>query len=317
MIWRLRVAALLALAFLATGMYGAWAYVHNYEVYRGFPPPQDPSGIATGRLVQVNFDSRSLGRQDAYMVYEPPGFQRLASQGARFPVLYLLHGTVSNALHYVNVGRVGVALDELLAAHRTRPYLIVMPESSDGSFVDDMEWANTSHGDYESVVMEVVHQVDEHWPTIANRSGRAIAGLSMGGYGALNIGLHHLSDFGTIESWSGYFKQSPVGPFAGASRASIRFNSPSKYAPTIASELRRLPLHVFLYSGRQDRVTRYQAPFAKELRRLGVAVSTAEPPGVHDWRLWRAEMPVALRYAGRWLNAHSSGGAGTGHVGRG
>ena len=82
-----------------------------------------------------------------------------------------------------------------------------MPESSDGSLVDDTEWANTPHGAYESAVLEVVRQVDEHFPTIDDRSARAIAGLSMGGYGALNIGLHHLSTFGTIESWSGYFHQ--------------------------------------------------------------------------------------------------------------
>ena len=304
---RWRLAIVLALAFLATGIYGAWAYVHNYEVYRGFPPPQDPNGIPTGRFVEVHFQSQALGRQDSYMVYEPPGFQRLASRGRRFPVLYLLHGTVSNALHYINVGRVGVNLDELLAARRTRPFLIVMPESNDGSFVDDTEWANTSHGAYESAVLDIVHQVDEHWPTIADRSGRAIAGLSMGGYGALNIGLHNLGTFGVIESWSGYFKQSHSGVFANASKAAIRFNSPSVYARTIASELGRMPLRVFLYSGRSDRVTRFQPGFAQELRRLGVAVSTAEPPGVHDWRLWRAEMPVALRYAGRWLHRSSRG----------
>jgi len=284
--WRL-LAVLLALAFLGTGIYGAWAYVHNYEVYRGFPPPHDPNGVPTGRLVEAHFDSQALGRQDSYMVYEPPGFQRLAARGMRFPVLYLLHGTVSNALHYINVGRVGVTLDELLHAGRTRPFLVVMPESSDGSFVDDTEWANSSDGNYESAVIDIVHQVDQHFPTIADRAGRAIAGLSMGGYGALNVGLHDLGTFGTIESWSGYFKQSPVGPFAHASRDTIRFDSPSKYAPAIAAQLRRLPLHVFLYSGRQDRVTRFQAPFARELRRLGVTVSTAEPPGVHDWRLWR------------------------------
>jgi enterochelin esterase-like enzyme len=314
---RWRLAVLLALAFLGTGIYGAWAYVHNYEVYRGFPPPQDPAGIPTGRLVEADFQSQALGREDSYMVYEPPGFQRLAAKGVRFPVLYLLHGTISNALHYINVGRVGVNLDELLAAGRTRPFLVVMPETSDGSYVDDSEWANTSHGNYESAVIDVVHQVDQHFPTVANRSARAIAGLSMGGYGALNVGMHNLGTFGVIESWSGYFKQSPVGPFAHASTAAIQFNSPTLDAKTIAPELRQLPLHVFLYSGRTDRVTRFQGPFAQELRRLGVTVATAEPPGVHDWRLWRDEMPVALRYAGRWLYSAGPGGNGPAGANRG
>ena len=302
---RWRLALLLCAAFLATGIYGAWAYVHNYQVYRGFPPPSDPKGVPSGTLVQEGFQSPALGRRDSYLVYEPPGYQRLAAAGYRFPVLYLLHGTVSNALHYVDVGRVGVTLDELLAAHRTRPFLIVMPESTDGSFVDDTEWANTPHGRYESEVMTIVHQVDAHFPTIANRSGRAIAGLSMGGYGALNIGLHHLDAFSVIGSWSGYFRQERSGPFASASPATLRFNSPAAYAPSIATSLRRLPLHVFVYGGRQDRLTRYQSGFAQELRGFGVGVRTAQPPGEHDWALWRAEMPVALRYAGHWLSPPS------------
>ncbi len=178
-----------------------------------------------------------------------------------------------------------------------------MPESNDGSFVDDTEWANTTHGAYESEVLEIVRQVDEHWPTIADRSARAIAGLSMGGYGALNIGLHHLSTFGTIESWSGYFHQEHSGVFSNTTPADLRFNSPAAYVPTRAAAIHGLPLHMFLYGGRQDRLTRNQPAFARELRSVGVVVRTAEPPGVHDWRLWRAEMPVALRYAGHWLHA--------------
>jgi enterochelin esterase-like enzyme len=248
------------------------------------------------------------------MVYEPPGFAQMAARGVRFPVLYLLHGTVSNALHYINVGRVGVNLDELMAARKTGPFLIVMPESSDGSFVDDTEWANTPHGDYENEVLEIVRQVDEHWPTIADRSARAIAGLSMGGYGALNIGLHHISTFGTIESWSGYFHQERSGVFSSATPAELRINSPAAYAPSLPAEVRRHPLHVFLYGGRQDRLTHSQPAFAQELRRVGIVVRAAEPPGVHDWRLWRSEMPTALRYAGHWLYASSARARHAGHL---
>jgi S-formylglutathione hydrolase FrmB len=178
-----------------------------------------------------------------------------------------------------------------------------MPESTDGSFVDDTEWANTPHGAYENEVLEIVRQVDEQFPTIADRSHRAIAGLSMGGYGALNIGLHHLSTFGTIESWSGYFHEDRAGPFSSATPANLRYNSPAAYAPSLAAQIRRLPVHVFLYSGAQDPLTHNQVPFAQELRQAGVMVRTAEPPGLHDWRLWRAEMPTALSYAGHWLYA--------------
>ena len=295
---RLRLTILLAALFLGVGAYGAWAYVHNYALYRGFPAPSDPAGVASGRLVEANFRSAALGRDDSYLVYEPPGYQRLAASGTRFPVLYLLHGSNSNGETYIDVGRAGVALDELLAAGRTKPFLIVIPLSTDGSLTDDTEWANDADGRFESEVLQVVHRVDARWPTIANRSGRALAGLSMGGYGALNIGLHHLGAFGTLESWSGYFTQTRSGPFAGASPAVLRANSPAAYAPSVAKRLRRLPLHVFLYTGSQDPLVRDQSAFASELRALGVGVRTAAPPGLHDWRLWREHMPRALLYAG-------------------
>src|SRR5207248_1468657 len=118
--WRLTVA--LAALFLIVGGYGAWAYVRNYDLYRGFPPPRDPAGVARGTLVQERFHSPVLGRQDSYLVYEPPGYERLAAAGRRFPVLYLLHGSNSNGETYLNVGRAGVTLDELLATGRTRPF---------------------------------------------------------------------------------------------------------------------------------------------------------------------------------------------------
>jgi enterochelin esterase-like enzyme len=295
--WRFTI--LLAAVFLVVGAYGAWAYVRNYELYRGFPAPSDPPGIPAGTLVQRHFHSTALGREDSYLVYEPPGYARLAAKGVRFPVLYLLHGSNSNGDTYINVGRAGVALDELIAARRTPSFLIVIPESTDGSLTDDTEWANAGDGRFESEVLAVVRQVDSHWSTVANRNGRALAGLSMGGYGALNIGLHHPGVFGALESWSGYFTQSRSGPFAEASLGALRLNSPAAYAPAIAPRLRRRPLRVFLYTGSDDPLVRAQVAFAGELRRLGVRVRTAEPVGVHSWALWRREMPRALSYAGQ------------------
>src|SRR5262249_28560913 len=235
----------------------------------------------------------------SYLVYEPPGYVRLAASGTRFPVLYLLHGSNSNGETYVDVGRAGVALDELIAAGRTRPFLLVIPASTDGSLTDDTEWANAGDGPFESEVLKVVRQVDQHWPTIANRSARALAGLSMGGYGALNVGLHHLRAFGTLESWSGYFFQTRSGPFQSASPALLRLNSPAAYAPSLAGKLRRAPLRVLLYTGRDDPLAPDQSAFAAELRSLGAAVTTAEPSGVHSWPLWRRGSPRALPYAGR------------------
>ena len=66
-----------------------------------------------------------------------------------------------------------------------------------------------------------------------SRRGRGIAGLSMGGYGAVNIALRNLNLFSVVESWSGYFTQTPTGPFAGATPAALRANSPAAYVHTL------------------------------------------------------------------------------------
>ena len=187
----------------------------------------------------------------------------------------------------------GVTLDELLAArpnpavpHRHPRVDVTAPSPTTPS------GRTRRTGPIESAVLEVVRQVDEHWPTIADRSARALAGLSMGGYGALNIGLHHLGTFGTIESWSGYFTQTRSGAFSGAPR---RRSASTARPPTRRRSqpaLQRLPLHVFLYTGRAGPAD--PRPARRSPRSCGAWGRRSAPrsrPGVHDWRLWRAQMP--------------------------
>ena len=99
-----------------------------------------------------------------------------------------------------------------------------------------------------------------------------IAGLSMGGYGAVNIALRHLNLFSVVESWSGYFTQTPTGPFAGATPAALRANSPAAYVHTLWSQLTADPIHVLLYISRTDPLRVQQGPFAAALGSLGVPV---------------------------------------------
>jgi enterochelin esterase-like enzyme len=263
-----------------------------------------------GDLRRVRFHSRALGRSDSYLIYLPPGYANLAKTGARFPVLYLLHGDGRNqrhgAGHLFQRGRIGQAATRLGRSSATRPMLIVMPESTDRSVVGDTEWANTPRGRFASDVIDLVHSVDSTWPTVSSRGGRAIAGLSMGGYGAVNVALRHLSMFSVVESWSGYFTQTPTGPFAGASPARLRASSPAAYVHSLWAQLTADPIHVLLYISRTDPLRVQQAPFASDLRSLGVPVETHTFGGPHNFALWSSHMGLALAFAARWL----SGGGG-------
>jgi enterochelin esterase-like enzyme len=225
----------------------------------------------------------------------------------RFPTLYLLHGTYTGGEQFINAGRLAVDLDKGITKGGLPPFLVVMPEAQNGSFLDDTEWANTPAGRYADAVLAVVHAVDRRWSTIPDRAARAIAGLSMGGYGAINITLRHLHVFGTVESWSGYYQQTPSGVFAGAPRAKLVANSPASFAPQLRARLQRLPLRVFLYTGSGDPLLSQQLAFAQELRGLGTEVRSGVLPGFHDWLLWRRELPAALRYASRPWSGSATG----------
>ncbi len=264
-----------------------------------------------GDLRRVRFRSAALGRTDSYLIRLPPGYANLAKKGTTFPVLYLLHGDGRNqrhgAGHLFQRGRVGAAASALARSQTRSPMLIVMPESTDTSVVGDTEWANTSRGRFASSVIDLVHSVDRTWPTVASRTGRGIAGLSMGGYGAVNIGLRHLSLFSVIESWSGYYTQTPTGPFAGATPASLRAESPAAYLHTLGRKLAANPIHVLLYISRTDPLHVQQGPFAASLASLGVPVEAHLFGGPHNFALWSSHMGLALGFADRWLSAGGSG----------
>jgi enterochelin esterase-like enzyme len=295
---RIALLATVALAWIGLGVYGTFSYGEAYNTYRGFPPPVDPAGVAAGHLYHEKFYSTALHQQRSFLVYTPPGYAALAARGTRFPVLYLLHGSPGKPKQFIQIAAAGVALDTAIDRHTVRPFLLVMPDGSDGTFRKETEWANTPHGNYESLVLETVHTVDQHFATVRNRLGRAIGGNSEGGYAAVNLSLRHLRVFSIAESWSGYGAETRARAFAHATDAEIYANSPVLYAPRLAAKLRRYPLYVYVYSGRSDKGLPNRQYLAGVLAGAGAHVTFGAFPGRHDWGVWRLETPRMIRYAG-------------------
>jgi enterochelin esterase-like enzyme len=306
---RIPLLAAVALAWVGLGVYGTISYGEAYNTYRGFPPPVDPVGVAPGYLFHEKFYSTALHQRRSFLVYAPPGYAAAAARGVRFPALYLLHGAPGKPKQFINVAAAGVALDTAIKRHVVRPFLLVMPDGSDGTFRSETEWANTPHGNYESLVLDIVHRVDRHFATKRNRRFRAIGGNSEGGYGALNIALHNLRTFSIVESWSGYGIETRKRAFTHATDAQIYANSPVLYAPSLTAQLRRYPLHVYVYSGRNDKGLPPRQYMAGVLAGAGAHVKFGAFPGRHDWGVWRLETPRMIRYAGHlfgWRPGHAS-----------
>src|SRR5262249_56451647 len=113
--------------------------------------------------------------------------------------------------------RAGVVEDELAAKPAIRPMILVMPFGSSSRFTDT-EWANgvRANSGWETfLARDVVGAIDRRYRTIRSGSARALAGLSEGGYGSLNVGLHHPREFRVLESWSGYQRAADTLPSFG------------------------------------------------------------------------------------------------------
>jgi enterochelin esterase-like enzyme len=290
--------------FLAGGALGTYRYVWNYWTYRGFSPTHDPAYVATpGTVTTLHVASAALGgRRQEVVVYLPSGY---ASHPARrYPVLYLLHGSPGTPHAFLHELRMGVLDDVYTALQRAQPLILVMPFGSTGQFTDE-EWANgyRRHQDWETfLARDVVRAVDSRFRTIAEGSGRALAGLSEGGYGALNVGLHHPGEFGVLESWSGYANADPIRSIFGTSRARFDWNSPSYLLPRVARSLRRDHTCVWLYTGSSDRLRPQNAAFARSLAKLHIRHRYFVVEGGHEWAVWRRYASDAYLFAARHLH---------------
>jgi enterochelin esterase-like enzyme len=303
-----------AILAISAGLIGTYHYLDNYWLYRGFAPPQDPAFVTKGSFAQLTVTSAALGgRRQPVDVYLPPGYS--AHPADRYPVVYLLHGFPGVPGSYFRAGRLGVVEDILLAKHLIRPAILVAPFGSTGVFTDK-EWANgvRSHEGWETyLARDVVRAVDSSYRTIPAGWARAVVGLSEGGYGALNIGVHHPGEFRVLESWSGYVLADDIASIFGRREALLRWNSPALMLPAVAPALRAAHTFVWFYSGSVDGLLGQNEQFERELVRLGISSHFSVLRGGHDWALWRGDAANALLAASEHL-VPSRAPAGARHV---
>ena len=294
---RLPPAALAAAlcAFLGVGFIGARGYLDNFLAYRGFAPPREPAFVTRpGVADRVDVPSAALGgrAQEAY-VYLPTGYAQ--HPGRRYPVLYLLHGFPGRPLAFLQTVQMGIVDDVLTTEERAQPLILVMPFGSTGTF-DDQEWVNgirPDNGWATFVSRDLVRYVDAHYRTIATARGRAIGGLSEGGYGAINIAVHHPKQFSVVESWSGYERPDKLQSIFGPKLQLLSANDPRLIVRSAAAVLRKTGTFFWFYSGSTDRFRKQNAAFARELSMLHVPHKYRLVYGGHNWAIWRDNATLA------------------------
>lgn len=233
------------------------------------------------------------GRVHARVVL-PPGYK---DSGKRYPVVYFLHGLPATAAAYRGNDWLIDALE------RAGPALLVIPQGARAGD-DDPEYLNWGAGrNWETYVAEEVPRyVDAHFRTIRSREGRAIVGLSAGGYGATILGLHHLGRFAVIESWSGYFE--PTDPSGTVVLPREPQASAANLIGSVHTAEQQLTTFIGLYVGRSD--TRFRddnVRFDAQLTAGHVPHVFEVYPGGHETSLWQAHAFTWLRLALRHLAA--------------
>ena len=216
-------------------------------------------------------------------------------RGRRYPVLYLLHGFPGRPLAFLQTVQMGIVDDVLTTEERAQPLILVMPFGSTGTF-DDQEWVNgirPGNGWATFVSRDLVRYVDAHYRTIATARGRAVGGLSEGGYGAINIAVHHPKEFSVVESWSGYERPDKLQSIFGPKLQLLSANDPRLIVRRAASALRKTGTFFWFYSGSTDRFRKQNAAFARELSMLHVPHKYRLVYGGHNWAIWRDNATLA------------------------
>ncbi len=292
-----------------------------------------------GTVRTDTFWSQSLGARKEMRIYLPPSYA--ANSSRRYPVLIYLHGLTGSEKNWTESGKLDVAMDSLVASGKAEA-IVVMPDGDDGWWTTANMFADTPacradtarkepaatycvpwlhYDDY--VAHDVVSYIDGKYRTLKSRDSRGIAGLSMGGYGAITLALAHPDVFAAAASHSGVLSPRFIGPkpfappptyaqdsiglktAAGSLWRYLRVSFGLDTMGWIARDpgrmaLRAKTLHkgpmpaLLIDCGVSDSYIDQNRDFHATLTALGVSHQYAEWPGVHDWNYWRAHVPESL-----------------------
>jgi enterochelin esterase-like enzyme len=243
----------------------------------------DLKDVPHGAVAHITYYSKALGRFRRMHVYTPPGYE----QGSeRYPVLYLLHGAFDSDASWSTIGQAGEILDNLIAAGRAKPMIVIMPMGHTGSF------AFGPGGNLEKQMDEFTHDfqneikplVEQRYRTLADRQHRAIAGLSMGGAQTLNIAFADLAEYAYVGVFSsGIFGIDRDGPGGGRGAAWFERQKGALENADLKKDLRL----VWFATGKSDFLVATSRATVDALSQRGINVVYQETDGGHTWLNWR------------------------------
>jgi putative tributyrin esterase len=280
------LASIFVLALAASAAFGQAANVVKSE--GNFAPPIE------GKLA-----SKLMAREMPYRVILPPDYSK--NSAARYPVVYLLHGLSGHYDNWTDKTK----LDLYAQDHK---FIIVTPEGNDGWYTDSVSVPNDKYESY--IIKELIPEIDKIYRTQADRSHRAIAGLSMGGYGSLKFGLKYPEMFVVSGSFSGAlgaasFTEKVTGAlgkaidsiFGPAESDTRKANDIFAMVRDITPEKTKALPFIYLDCGTEDFLFQNNRDFDQLLIEKKIPHQFRELPGAHNWVFWNSQVAEFLDVA--------------------
>jgi enterochelin esterase-like enzyme len=259
-------------------------------------------------IQQHKFKSKTLGRDYKFTVYFPDAYQ---DELKNFPVLYLLHGSVGSENDWVKRGHIQATSDNLVIKEKIPPMIIVMPGHSRSW------WADGNDEAAETVLLkELFPYVEKNFRVNKNRDGRAVAGLSAGGFGTVNLTLRYPELFAAGAALSPAVYKDVPPETSSAYRHKV-FQVDGKLDPDTWRELnwpsfvdqymaKGTIVPLYINSGDHDRldIAYHAAYFYQYLRNHQPKdIEFRVVDGDHEWDVWAGTIGDGLQFIGKYLKA--------------
>jgi enterochelin esterase family protein len=247
-------------------------------VYVPGAPFMDPADVPHGSVTRVYYHSKSLGRLRRMHVYTPPGYE---TNTEKYPVFYLLHGAGDCDDSWTSVGRANFILDNLIAARKAKPMIVVMPAGHTGPFRFDAPPAPGSSNPLgnarfeDDLIHDIMPFIDSRYRVLSGREHRAIAGLSMGGAQTLNTAFRRPKDFAY------------VGVFSSAILFGRAEEWEKQHEEGLKDEAKKGLKLFWFATGKQDFLLNRTRESVELFRRHGFDPVYQETEGGHTWIVWR------------------------------
>ncbi|HEY7183592.1 MAG TPA: alpha/beta hydrolase-fold protein [Blastocatellia bacterium] len=262
----------------------------------------DTKNVPHGAVAAVTYYSTALGKFRRMHVYTPPGYE--SGQG-KFPVFYLLHGAGDCDDSWTSVGRAGFILDNLIAAKKARPMIIVMPAGHTRPFNRGPAPAAAPSGGapppdefIQDFMTDIMPYVEKNYRLLPGRENRAIAGLSMGGNQTLNIALPNLEKFAYVGVFSSgllnvFARQAPGAGAPPAANTAAQITPAGEewlkqhQAKLDDANLKKGLKLLWVGIGKDDFLLGSSRATVELLKKHGFTPVTRESEGGHTWINWR------------------------------